>query len=46
MLGAVGVGKYSVLIIDLTREGNKSFLITSLGDYMFPHSNLSNCLLS
>lgn len=45
-LGAVGVGKYSVLIIGLTREGNKSFLITSLVDYMFPHSHLSNCLLS
>lgn len=45
-LGAVGVGKYSVLIIGLTREGNKSFLITSLVDDMFPHSNLSNCLLS
>lgn len=45
-LGVVSVGKYSMLIIGLTREGNKSFLITSLVDYMFPHSNLPNCTLS
>lgn len=45
-LGVVSVGKYSMLIISLTREGNKSFLITSLVDYMFPHSNLPNLILS
>lgn len=36
----------SVLITGLTREGNKSFLITSLVDYVFPHSNLPNSMLS